>query len=101
MKRSFLILIGAVSVTFILLSAAAVNGKHSGPTGWNNLKLADGVPLPPPTQPPPKLTGTTVADGVPLPPPTQPPPKLSGSLVADGVPLPPPTQPPPKNSARS
>src|SRR5258708_23254851 len=40
--------------------------------------------------------GTQVADGVPLPVPTTPPPKATSVLVADGVPLPVPTTPPPK-----
>ena len=97
MKHHFLVPKVALSVSLIVLSVAVpVNyGLAGGVGGWN-AHTADGVPLPPPTQPPPKLGVVQTADGVPLPPPTQPPPKLGVVLTADGVPLPPPTQPPPK-----
>ncbi len=97
MKNHFLILKIVLSVSLIVLSIAApVNyGLAGGVGGWNT-RTADGVPLPPPTQPPPKLGVVLTADGVPLPPPTQPSPKLGVVLTADGVPLPPPTQPSPK-----
>jgi len=97
MRTYFLILKVALSVSLIVLSIVVpVNyGLAGGAGGWNN-RIADGVPLPPPTQPPPKLGSVLTADGVPLPPPTQPPPKIGVVLSVDGVPLPPPTQPPPK-----
>jgi hypothetical protein len=98
MKREYLILKGALSVSLIvLLLGVAVNHRISTQTHFGKTQVADGVPLPPPIQPPPKLdAGVLVADGVPLPPPIQPPPKLNADLMADGVPLPPPIQPPPK-----
>jgi hypothetical protein len=97
MKNQFLILKVVLSVSLIVLSIAVpVNYRLAGGVGSGNTHVADGVPLPPPTQPPPKLGVVLTADGVPLPPPTQPPPKLGVVLTADGVPLPPPTQPPPK-----
>jgi hypothetical protein len=97
MKNHFLIQKVMLSVSLIVLSVAVpVNhGLAGGVGGWNT-RTADGVPLPPPTQPQPKLGVVQTADGVPLPPPTQPTPKLGTVLTADGVPLPPPTQPPPK-----
>jgi len=99
MKTQYLILKGVLSVSFIvLLLGAQVNHQVNGKIGHGWTQVADGVPLPPPTQPPPKLGEVQLADGVPLPPPTQPPPKLGVILTADGVPLPPPTQPPPKLS---
>ena len=97
MKNHFLILKVTLSVSLILLSIAVpVNYGLVGGAGWGNSHVADGVPLPPPTQPNPKLNVVLTADGVPLPPPTQPNPKLADVLTADGVPLPPPTQPNPK-----
>ncbi len=97
MKNHFLILKGVLSVSLIVLSIAIlVNRPLTGRSEWRNTHVVDGVPLPPPTQPPPKLGVVETVDGVPLPPPTQPPPKLGTVLSADGVPLPPPTQPPPK-----
>ena len=97
MKDQSLILKVTLLVSIIVLSIAVpVNHQLAGRAGWGNTHVADGVPLPPPTQPPPKLGVVQTADGVPLPPPTQPPPKLRVVLTADGVPLPPPTQPPPK-----
>src|SRR5579864_7529144 len=97
MKNQFLILKGVLSVSLIVLSIVVpVNYRLAGGVGWGNCHVADGVPLPPPTQPPPKLGVVQTADGVPLPPPTQPPPKNRVVLTVDGVPLPPPTQPPPK-----
>lgn len=98
MKREYLILKGALSVSLIvLLLGVTVNHRISGKNSFGKTQVADGVPLPPPIQPPPKLdVGVLVADGVPLPPPIQPPPKLNLVLIADGVPLPPPIQPPPK-----
>jgi hypothetical protein len=97
MNYKFLNLKGALSVSAIVLSIAApVNCRLAASSGTGNTQLVDGVPLPPPTQPPPKSGVLLTADGVPLPPPTQPPPKNGSVLTADGVPLPPPTQPPPK-----
>jgi len=94
MKKHLLILTGTLAVTaIVLLLGARVNHHFNQVPGTHSYGLADGVPLPPPTQPPPQLL---VADGVPLPPPTQPPPQFNTTLTADGVPLPPPTQPPPK-----
>jgi hypothetical protein len=78
MKNHFLILKVTLSVSLIVLSIAVpVNSRLVGGVGWGNSYLADGVPLPPPTQPQPKLLIDQIADGVPLPPPTQPQPKLS------------------------
>ena len=97
MKNHFLILKGMLSVSLIVLSIAIlVNYRLAGGVGSGNTHMSDGVPLPPPTQPTPKLVDVLTADGVPLPPPTQPTPKLGIVLMADGVPLPPPTQPTPK-----
>jgi hypothetical protein len=97
MKNQFLILKVALSVSLIVLSIVVpVNYRLASGVGWGNSHVADGVPLPPPTQPPPKLGVVQTADGVPLPPPIQPPPKNRVVLTVDGVPLPPPTQPPPK-----
>ena len=97
MKNKFLTLKIILSVSLIVLSIAVpVNYRLAGAVGWGNSHVADGVPLPPPNQPPPKLGVVQTADGVPLPPPNQPPPKNSTVLTADGVPLPPPNQPPPK-----
>lgn len=96
MKKQFLVLNGFLSVTVIvLLLGIAVNHQLSGKLQWHATPVADGVPLPPPTQPPPDDGTAVMADGVPLPPPTQPPPDFATVLTADGVPLPPPTQPPP------
>jgi len=97
MKKTYLILKSTLSVSLIVLSLrVTVNHPISSRSHFGKTQVADGVPLPPPIQPPPKLdAGTLVADGVPLPPPIQPPPKLI-ALKADGVPLPPPIQPPPK-----
>jgi hypothetical protein len=100
MKSYFLILKVTFSVSLIVLSIVVpVNCRLAGGVGGRNNRIADGVPLPPPTQPPPKLGVVQTADGVPLPPPTQPPPKIGVVLSVDGVPLPPPTQPPPKLGA--
>src|ERR1700719_333621 len=97
MKHHFLILKLTLSVSLIVLSIAVlVNHPLARRSEWRNTHVADGVPLPPPTQPQPKLGVVLTADGVPLPPPTQPQPKLGVVLTADGVPLPPPTQPQPK-----
>ncbi len=97
MNNKFLIVKVTLSVSVIVLSIVApVNYGLASAAGGFNKAIADGVPLPPPTQPPPKLGVVQTADGVPLPPPTQPPPRLGALLGADGVPLPPPTQPPPK-----
>jgi hypothetical protein len=97
MKNQFLILKDVLSVSLIVLSLAApVNRQLPAKTMSGNMQVADGVPLPPPTTPPPKSTNLLVADGVPLPPPTTPPPKAINLVVADGVPLPPPTTPSPK-----
>jgi hypothetical protein len=97
MKKQYLIPKGMLSVSLIVLSIAVpVNYRLAGGVGWGNSHVADGVPLPPPVQPPPKLGVVQTADGVPLPPPVQKPPKNSVVLTADGVPLPPPVQPPPK-----
>jgi len=100
MQKRFLILSGVLSGSLIvLLAGATVNHRIDGKSGAHGYRMADGVPLPPPTQPPPKLGNIQMADGVPLPPPTQPPPKFNSTEMADGVPLPPPTQPPPKHAA--
>jgi hypothetical protein len=97
MKNYFLFLKVTLSVSLIVLSIAIpVNHRLATSTGQGNTHFADGVPLPPPTQPSPKLSLVQTADGVPLPPPTQPSPKNAAILTADGVPLPPPTQPSPK-----
>ncbi|HEV2102506.1 MAG TPA: hypothetical protein VGR58_06980 [Candidatus Acidoferrum sp.] len=96
MKNQFLTLKVVLSVSLIVLSIAVpVNHRLAGGLGSGN-SLADGVPLPPPIQPTPKLGVVETADGVPLPPPIQPTPKNSVALIADGVPLPPPIQPTPK-----
>jgi hypothetical protein len=100
MKNQFLIPKVTLSISVIVLSIVVpVNYGLPGGAGGLNKHIADGVPLPPPTQPPPKLGVVQTADGVPLPPPTQPPPKIGVVLTVDGVPLPPPTQPPPKFGA--
>jgi hypothetical protein len=79
MKNQFLILKIVLSVSLIVLSIAVpVNYRLAGGVSSGNTHVADGVPLPPPTQPPPKLGVVQTADGVPLPPPTQPPPKFLG-----------------------
>ena len=97
MNNHFLILKITLSVSLIVLSIAVpVNCGFAGAAGWRNNQLADGVPLPPPNQPSPKLGVVQTADGVPLPPPNQPTPKNGAVLTADGVPLPPPNQPNPK-----
>jgi len=97
MKKEYLILKGALSVSLIVLSLGiVVNHRISNKNSLGKAQVADGVPLPPPNQPPPKLGLALMADGVPLPPPNQPPPKPGVILTADGVPLPPPNQPPPK-----
>jgi hypothetical protein len=76
MKNQFLILKGMLSVSLIVLSTAVlVNYQPARTAGTGNTHVADGVPLPPPTTPPPKQSSVQVADGVPLPPPTTPPPK--------------------------
>jgi hypothetical protein len=78
MKKQYLIPKGMLSVSLIVLSIAVpVNYRLAGGVGWGNSHVADGVPLPPPVQPPPKLGVVLTADGVPLPPPVQPPPKLA------------------------
>lgn len=97
MKKEFLSLKVTLSATIIvLLLGISVNHRITAKGAFGKTQVADGVPLPPPVQPPPKLDAVIVADGVPLPPPVQPPPKLNVVLTADGVPLPPPVQPPPK-----
>lgn len=97
MKNDFLTLKVTFSVSLILLLLAfAVNHRDSRRSALGKTWVADGVPLPPPINPPPKLDAVLMADGVPLPPPINPPPKLDGMMVADGVPLPPPINPPPK-----
>ena len=70
MKREYLSLKSALSVSLIvLLLGVAVNHRISGKNFFGKTQVADGVPLPPPIQPPPKLdAGVLVADGVPLPP---------------------------------
>jgi hypothetical protein len=99
MKSYSFILKVTLSVSLIVLSVAVpVNYGLAGGVGWGNSHVADGVPLPPPNQPPPKLGVVQTADGVPLPPPVQKPPNNSVVLTADGVPLPPPVQPPPKQT---
>src|ERR1700751_847203 len=76
MKNHFLILQITLSVSLIVLTATVpVNSRLAGGVGWGNNHMADGVPLPPPNQPSPKLGVVQTADGVPLPPPNQPPPK--------------------------
>jgi len=96
MKKQFLILSSFLSVTVIvLLLGTAVNHQVNGKLQWRATPVADGVPMPPPTQPPPDRRAVVMADGVPMPPPTQPPPDHAIVTVADGVPMPPPTQPPP------
>jgi hypothetical protein len=96
MKKQFLILNGFLSVMVILLLlGVAVNHQAGGMLQGRPTPVADGVPLPPPTQPPPDNSTRISADGVPLPPPTQPPPDFTMVSAANGVPLPPPTQPPP------
>src|SRR6266436_1535143 len=100
MKNHFLILKDMLSVSLIVLSITVlVNLQPAGGAGKGYTHVADGVPLPPPTTPPPKQLSIQVADGVPLPPPTTPPPKQLSIQVADGVPLPPPTTPPPKQTS--
>ncbi len=84
MKKRLLVLFVAPAVTAIVLSLAVpVNRSSQIPKQKGAVVLADGVPLPPPTPPPPKK-GTMVADGVPLPPPTPPPPK-GGMRTADNL----------------
>jgi hypothetical protein len=76
MKKAFLILDGLVSVSLIvLLLGVSVNRPASNNFRPHATQIADGVPLPPPVNPPPKLNNQEVADGVPLPPPVNPPPK--------------------------
>ena len=100
MKNDFLILKVVLSVSLILLLlGSSVNYRETGKNPLGKTRVADGVPLPPPINPPPKLDAVLMADGVPLPPPINPPPKLDRVMVADGVPLPPPINPPPKLAA--
>jgi hypothetical protein len=76
MKNQYVILKGVLTVSLIvLLVGVAVNHRVSVQGTLGNSQVADGVPLPPPVQPPPKLDSVIIADGVPLPPPVQPPPK--------------------------
>ncbi len=77
MNKQFLILKITISVSLILLSIALpVNYGLAGRAGTGISHVADGVPLPPPSTPPPKGAIVQVADGVPLPPPSTPPPKF-------------------------
>lgn len=77
MKNQSLILKGAISVSLIVLSIAApVNHRLAAKPGMGNTQVADGVPLPVPTTPPPQVK-VLAADGVPLPVPTTPPPSVS------------------------
>jgi len=56
MKNYFLILKITLSVSLIVLSIAVpVNYRLARGAGWGNTHAADGVPLPPPSQPSPKL----------------------------------------------
>ena len=76
MKNHFPIPRIALSVSLIVLSIATlVNYPLAGRSEWRNTDVADGVPMPVPTTPPPKGTSVFVADGVPMPVPTTPPPK--------------------------
>jgi hypothetical protein len=76
MKKTFAILVATLSVSLIVLSLVApVNGTHGAKARHGGTTVADGVPLPPPTQPPPD--NGLIADGVPLPPPTEPPPGIA------------------------
>ena len=77
MKKEYLILKGTLSVSLIvLLLGVTVNHRISGKISLGKTQVADGLPLPPPNQPPKLDAGALVADGAPLPPPNQPPPKL-------------------------
>ncbi len=97
MKKVFLVLNGFALVSLIVLMlGVSVNRQAQGKSAPQMNQVVDGVPLPPPVNPPPKFTSDQMADGVPLPPPVNPPPKLNNDQVADGVPLPPPANPPPK-----
>ena len=97
MKKAVLILNGLASVSLIVLMlGVSVNRQAQGKFASHVKQKVDGVPLPPPVNPPPKSSSDQMADGVPLPPPVNPPPKLNNQQVADGVPLPPPVNPPPK-----
>jgi hypothetical protein len=56
MKYQSLILKFILSASLIVLSIAVpVNCGLAGGVGWGNTHSADGMPLPPPNQPPPKL----------------------------------------------
>src|ERR1700751_5210109 len=69
MKNHLLILKVTLSVSLIVLSIAVpVNHRLAAGAGWGNNYVEDGVPLPPPNQPSPKLGVVQTADGVPLPP---------------------------------
>ena len=101
MSKEYLILNGLLSVSLIvLLLGVPVNHRAEGKFCPHATQVADGVPLPPPVNPPPKLSGDQLADGVPLPPPVNPPPKMNAEQMADGVPLPPAVNPPPKLAVR-
>jgi len=93
MKTKFVVLLGAVSVSAMLLThASQVNRRCSAPSLRPASTVADGLPLPSPK--PPKAATIELADGLPLPSPK--PPKSvvkSTVLVADGSPLPSPKPP--------
>lgn len=93
MKTNFVVLLGAISVSAMLLShASQVNRRCSAPSLRPASTVADGSPLPSPK--PPKAAAIQIADGSPLPSP-KPPKAVAASpiLVADGSPLPSPKPP--------
>jgi hypothetical protein len=75
MKKEYLIRKGALSVSLIvLLLGLTVNHAVAGKKFLAKTQVTDGVPLPPPLPPPPKLhADVPVRGGVPLPPPIEPP----------------------------
>ena len=80
MKKQFLFLNSVLSVmVIVLLLDAGVNHQVNVRLGSQSSQMADGVPLPPPVNPPPKSMNGLMADGVPLPPPVNPPPKQATS----------------------
>ncbi len=96
MKKNFLILVVTLSVSLIVLMAAAQVNRSSAVLRWNSgTEVADGIPMPPPPPKKNQVINNVLADGIPMPPPPPKKTQLIGVLVADGIPMPP---PPPKKT---